>query len=166
MAITEESRFELHQRLREVLGEGPGTTLMEHLPPANFATTQDVAAVKDDVLAEVAAVKDDVAAVKQDVLAVKQDVLAVKQDVAALKHDVERLDGRLSERIETLDGRLSERIVSLDERLTQRMDTMATSADVKELRGDIYRVLTIQTISLVMANAAVLGAAAAFFGGR
>lgn len=101
MAITEESRFELHQRLREVLGDEPGTTLMEHLPPADFATKRDVAAVKDDVLAEVAAVKADVAAVRRDVervadgLTHTREVLSQRMDTFATSEQVEKYRGEL-----------------------------------------------------------------------
>ena len=50
MAITEESRHRLYQRLEEVLGPEQATTLMEHLPPAGWA---DVATKRDlDHLAE------------------------------------------------------------------------------------------------------------------
>lgn len=44
MTITELSRFQLHQRLREALGEDEAETLMEHLPPLGWA---DVATKRD-----------------------------------------------------------------------------------------------------------------------
>jgi hypothetical protein len=44
MAITEESRHQLYQRLEEVLGREQATTLMEHLPPVGWA---DVATKRD-----------------------------------------------------------------------------------------------------------------------
>ena len=44
MALTEEERHELYQRLEEVLGHDEATTLMEHLPPAGWA---DVATKRD-----------------------------------------------------------------------------------------------------------------------
>ena len=94
MAITEESRFELHQRLREVLGEGPGTTLMEHLPPAEFATKRDVAAVKDDVLAEVAALRCDVERVAAG-LTLTREVLSQRMDTFATSEQVEKYRGEL-----------------------------------------------------------------------
>jgi hypothetical protein len=48
MAISEESRHRLYQRLEEVPGAGEATTLMEHLPPVGWA---DVATKRDlDVL--------------------------------------------------------------------------------------------------------------------
>lgn len=46
MAVTQESRYRMHQRLDEVLGAEPAATLMEHLPPtgwADLATKHDVA---------------------------------------------------------------------------------------------------------------------------
>jgi hypothetical protein len=36
MAISEARRFELHGKLRDVLGDEMGTTLMEHLPPSGW----------------------------------------------------------------------------------------------------------------------------------
>ena len=44
MAITEESRHRLYQRLDEVLGVNEAATLMEHLPPVGWA---DVATKHD-----------------------------------------------------------------------------------------------------------------------
>lgn len=44
MAITDESRFQLHERLQAVLGREEATTLMEHLPPVGWA---DVATKHD-----------------------------------------------------------------------------------------------------------------------
>ncbi len=44
MAITEETRHHLYQRLEEALGPEEATTLMEHLPPVGWA---DVATKHD-----------------------------------------------------------------------------------------------------------------------
>jgi hypothetical protein len=50
MAISEESRHRLYQRLETVLGHDEATVLMEHLPPVGWA---DVATKRDlDTLAE------------------------------------------------------------------------------------------------------------------
>jgi hypothetical protein len=50
VAVTEASRFRLHQRLEEVLGPEQATTLMEHLPPvgwADVATKHDLAQLEE-----------------------------------------------------------------------------------------------------------------------
>jgi hypothetical protein len=44
MAITEETRHRLYQRLEEVIGHDEATVLMEHLPPVGWA---DVATKRD-----------------------------------------------------------------------------------------------------------------------
>lgn len=44
MAISEESRHHLYQRLEQVLGPSEATVLMEHLPPVGWA---DVATKRD-----------------------------------------------------------------------------------------------------------------------
>ena len=44
MAITEEGRHRLYERLEEVLGREQAATLMEHLPPVGWA---DVATRRD-----------------------------------------------------------------------------------------------------------------------
>jgi hypothetical protein len=44
VAITEESRYRLYQRLEELLGQNEAATLMEHLPPVGWA---DVATKRD-----------------------------------------------------------------------------------------------------------------------
>jgi hypothetical protein len=46
----------MHQRLEEVLGDEPATTLMEHLPPtgwADLATKQDLAHVEEKLSARI-----------------------------------------------------------------------------------------------------------------
>ena len=51
MAITEQNRHHLHQRLEQVLGPEEASILMEHLPPVGWA---DVATKSDlDHLSEV-----------------------------------------------------------------------------------------------------------------
>jgi len=53
MAIDETRRYELHEAARRTLGEMPGDTLMELLPPvgwADVATKQDLAVLKQDLV--------------------------------------------------------------------------------------------------------------------
>ena len=52
MAISEESRHHLYQRLEQVLGPEEAAALMEHLPPvgwADVATRRDLNALEDRV---------------------------------------------------------------------------------------------------------------------
>lgn len=62
MAITEESRHRLYQRLGEVLGEEQATTLMEHLPPvgwADVATKRDLDVLRTELRLEFAAFREE-----------------------------------------------------------------------------------------------------------
>ncbi|HYA67394.1 MAG TPA: hypothetical protein VED63_01565 [Acidimicrobiales bacterium] len=50
MAVGEEDRYRLYQRLEEVLGRSEATVLMEHLPPVGWAavaTKADLAALEE-----------------------------------------------------------------------------------------------------------------------
>jgi hypothetical protein len=63
MAITEESRHELYQRLEEVLDAEHAATLMEHLPPvgwADVATKRDVDVVRGEMRHEFAMVRGEI----------------------------------------------------------------------------------------------------------
>lgn len=58
MALTEENRHRLYQRLEQVLGREEATTLMEHLPPvgwADVATKRDVDHLGAELRAELRA---------------------------------------------------------------------------------------------------------------
>ena len=71
MAVTEESRYEVHKYFEERMGRERATTLMELLPPVGWgdvATKQDVLLLRQEL--------------KQDVLLVKQEL---KQDIGNLR---------------------------------------------------------------------------------
>ena len=117
MEIDETARFELHGRLREVLGEVRGDDLMGLLPPVGWA---DVAT------------KDDVALVRERVAGVAADVVDVRRQVAALERRVDEMDARLAGRIDQLDARLAGRIDQLDSRIDQldsRIDQLDSGID-------------------------------------
>jgi hypothetical protein len=64
MAVDETRRYELHQAARRTLGESPGDTLMELLPPvgwADVATRRDMevqlSAMKSDLRSEMLAME-------------------------------------------------------------------------------------------------------------
>ncbi len=63
MAISEARRFKLHGKLRDVLGDDMGTTLMEHLPPSgwsNVARQDDVERRFDSVENELRSIRSSV----------------------------------------------------------------------------------------------------------
>jgi hypothetical protein len=65
MAISEESRHHLSQRLEVVLGADEATTLMEHLAPvgwADVATKRDLDGLGAGLRSELAVVRSDLAA--------------------------------------------------------------------------------------------------------
>ena len=95
MAISEETRHQLFQRLEEVLGAEEATTLMEHLPPvgwADVATKRDVdalaAATKRDLDALGAATKHDIADVRRDI---HELATSTSRDFADVKGDIHEL---------------------------------------------------------------------------
>ena len=91
MAITEESRHRMYQRLEAVLGPDEAATLMEHLPPVGWA---DVA-TKRDLDAHQAMAKRDLdahqAMTKRDLDGVRLDIEGVRKE---LRHSVEHLELR------------------------------------------------------------------------
>ena len=85
MAITEENRHKLYQRLDEVLGTEQATTLMEHLPPVGWA---DVA-TKRDLDAGLALAKANLDA---GLASLRSDIDAgfalVRADLASTRHEL------------------------------------------------------------------------------
>ncbi len=86
----ETARFELHEGLREALGEARGDTLMSLLPPvgwADVATRQDVDALGDRLDARIDGV----------VLAIEARIDGVQQEMAALRESTTALIAALRE---------------------------------------------------------------------
>jgi hypothetical protein len=113
MAISEETRHHLFQRLEEVLGPEEATTLMEHLPPVGWA---DVATRRDiDALA---------VATKR---AIDELAASTSRDIAQLAASTNR------DRIE-LGQTLRLEMVALEARITGRLE--------RELRLMTWRFIT------------------------
>lgn len=139
MAITEQSRSELYQRLDEVLGDEHATTLMEHLPPTGWA---DVAT-------------------KQD-LAQLEERLTLRFDRA-----LARLEYSLNERMSSLERDLTARMDALERQMAELRLSFEHFREITERRFDdmerryltkteFYRTITAQTITLVLFMAALV----------
>lgn len=130
MTISDQSRYDLHQRLAEVLGEDEAATLMEHLPPVGWA---DVATKRDvDQLGQ--ATKRDIDELAQ---ATKRDIDQLAQST---KHDV----GQLSLKLDHLGREL---------RLEMAAGFAGVRGDLHQevgaLRSDMQRQLPTLLIGLV-----------------
>lgn len=113
MAISEESRHHLYQRLEEVLGPEQARTLMEHLPPVGWA---DVATRRD--------IDDLRVATRRDIgdlrVATRRDIEGLRTDVDGLRESTEREFGRLDTRL----GRVEDGLENLRDRLATSVDSL------------------------------------------
>lgn len=172
MAVTQESRYRMHQRLDEVLGAEPAATLMEHLPPtgwADLATKQDVAHATE-LLSQ-----------RMDALDERLTVRMASLD-ERLTGRMDALDERLTGRMDALEERFTGRMDALDERLTGRMTTKidaleqkfttalsvvehSVRTDIAKSREDMFKVMTLQVVAFFGANVALVGLAATLMKG-
>ena len=63
MAVTDQSRYDLHRKLDTVLGTEEATTLMEHLPPvgwADVARRSDLDNLERSLRAEITLLRSDI----------------------------------------------------------------------------------------------------------
>ena len=130
MAITEQTRHHLYQRLEEVLGAEEASTLMEHLPPVGWS---DVATRRDFEPLNT----------RIDTLNARMDTLATKAEVQALGARMDSFDARLdilTFRIDTLRTTLSDRF---DARLERAM------------RLQTWRLVTVMVAVAALATAGV-----------
>lgn len=78
--ISEAQRFEMHSKLRNLMGDEVANTLMEHLPPSGWA---DVAR-------------------KSDVDRLEIDISRVEVDISRLDKKIDRVESSLKEDIQGL----------------------------------------------------------------
>lgn len=146
MAITEQSRRQLYQRLDEVLGDEHATTLMEHLPPtgwADVATKQDLAQLEerltlrfDRELARVEySLNERMSSLERDLTA-RMD--ALERQMAELRMEFQHFRDLTERRFDEIDRRFEE--------MEQRFLT----------KTEFYRTITAQTITLVLFMAALV----------
>ena len=103
MAIDETARFELHEGLREVLGDTRADSLMSLLPPtgwADVATKHDLDVTRDDM----ARLRDDVARLRDEL---GREIASVRDDIARMEVRLEaRFDERITHAVDTIEARL------------------------------------------------------------
>ena len=92
MAVTETERFELHLRLKNVLGDEMADILMEHLPPSGWGDVAQVSHV--DNLAKLMDAKFDVMNAKFDVIDKRFEV--VEASLRGLTHGLWALGSIMS----------------------------------------------------------------------
>lgn len=132
MAITEQNRHHLHQRLEQVLGPEEASILMEHLPPVGWA---DVATKTDlDHLSEVVGLRVDRVDLRIDSL--EATVRTGFEQMDRQFGDVDRKFNEVERRFTEVDRRL--------DRLDDRFDRLETRFEGLEIRfgtlgGDISR---------------------------
>jgi hypothetical protein len=153
MAITEETRYRLHQRLTEVLGEDEAATLMEHLPPVGWAdvTTKrdldhlqvlraaDLDRLRLELDAGMASLRSDLGA---EIASVRSDLGA---EIASVRSD-------LGAEIASVRSDLGAEIASVRSDLGGRID---------HLRAETQRDLRVMSMAIVGANTALVAAVVA-----
>jgi len=98
MAISEESRHHLYQRLEAVLGPQEATTLMEHLPPvgwADVATKQDLATLRIATNAAIEGLRAEVGGLRGEVGGLRAEVGGLRGEVGGLRGEVDGLRGEV-----------------------------------------------------------------------
>lgn len=103
MTISDQSRYDLHQRLAEVLGADEAATLMEHLPPvgwADVATKRDLDHLAGELRSEMAVGFSGVRLeLQREITALRVEVL---QEVGSLRGEIGDVRGDLGRQITTL----------------------------------------------------------------
>jgi hypothetical protein len=103
MTISDQSRYDLHQRLAEVLGPDEAATLMEHLPPigwADVATKRDLDHLGQELRAEMAVGFSGVRLeLQREVTSLRVEVM---QEIGSLRAEIGEVRGDLGRQLTTL----------------------------------------------------------------
>ncbi|MBK5221591.1 MAG: hypothetical protein JJE52_01685 [Acidimicrobiia bacterium] len=147
MAITEQNRHELYQRLEEILGPDKANTLMEHLPPVGWAQV----ATKDDLLHLETRLDN-----KIDRLDTKLTGQIDRLDTKIGGTDT-RLTGqihRLDTKIGSIETRLRSEIVAAESRLMTEIG--GVRVDVANLATELHRTIRASAFMVLGAMAALV----------
>jgi len=182
MPVTEETRHDLHDRLRVVLGPEPALSLMEHLPPVGWkdvATKDDLARVEESLTHQIAAVAADVTRLEHNVTRIEHNVsqlgqeMATKTDINRLEHDISRLERAIGEtatraelghdvtRLDPAIGEMATKaeLEALRQEMNHRFDVMEQRFEImaNQLRVELHRHTTQTTFALIGANLGMFG---------
>lgn len=141
MPVTEGSRDRMHQRLKEVLGDEPATTLMEHLPPKGWedvATKGDLNHLREWVEVKLEGLRLELRA---DIAAVRGEVGA---GIAAVRGELSTVRGELVAGIAAVRGELAREIGDV-------------RGEIGNLRGEFHATLRTHTLAIIGAMAAFNG---------
>lgn len=136
MAITEQARHKLHQRLDETLGTDEAATLMEHLPPVGWG---DVA-TKTDLRGEIDHLRTE-----------------LKRDIADLRHEIADVRTEMTLRFEKVDLRFDH----MAEKMATKEELANVRTDIAEMGRAFEHSLRINTYSMLGGIATLLAVASA-----
>lgn len=156
MAITEETRHRLFQRLEVVLGAEEAATLMEHLPPvgwADVATKRDLdhleAVTRRDIEALAATTSRDIEALAAST---KRDIEAL---AATTSRDIEALRGAVAD----LDARMRAEFERAGERVDAKIDLFTAT-----IRAELHREIRVAVLTSYVGFASLAGVVVAAVG--
>ena len=113
MVVDERSRRAMRRRLEEILGEEHATTLMEYLPPEEFATKRDLEGLEQRLTLRISGAEG-----RMDGLEGHMDGLEGR--MGGLERNMLAMEQRLNQRIDL-------KIESSENRLHSAIDNLATS---------------------------------------
>jgi len=145
MAISEQHRYHLHQKLEQVLGAEEATTLMEHLPPVGWsemATKHDIGDLRASIGELSAATKHDIGDLRASIGELSA---ATKHDISELRASIGELRLATKENLEDLERSLDGRFKQQEDRLSARLE--------RELRLMTWRFVTVVIAALSVALA-------------
>jgi uncharacterized small protein (DUF1192 family) len=145
VAITEESRHRLYERLDDVLGHEQATTLMEHLPPVGWADVATKTDLDNQSLLLKADLDNQSIILKGDL---ERTSAALKEDIAALKTDMDQ-------RFVAGDHYLGESVLSLRSEMASQGGALQN--DIERLRSEIQRDFRVHTLALMSYGVALTG---------
>ncbi len=142
MAITEQSRHRMFQRLSEVLGAEEASTLMEHLPPVGWA---DVATKRDLDMSVVATRHD----LERATLQLRGEM---SQMESSLRGEMQQMESSLRADIAQLRGEMAQ----VDSSLRGEIGRVELS-----LRAELHKELRLQTFAMLGGGSALAAVAVA-----